>query len=1845
MKVTKELLKFSLQAFIFLALFARCHPNGGEVQPDPAFSKYITSFTSGAISSESPVMVRLRNLPPGLQPGQVLSSSVFGLAPSVKGETVVDQDGTLTFRPEVPFESDTRYTVTLSLGKLVEVDKPFRVFRFGFNTMKQDFSVEEEGLHADNALQPGIMSFTGTLVTADFADPAAVEKLVRASYDSDPHKLTWTHSTDRRSHIFTVDSLVRDEYSGRKLLIEWDGTPLKIRNKGKLVVEVPGENEFKILGVKTQTAPEPRVIVRFSDPLAVDQQPEGLVEFENGVRFTWQVDGNLLTLWPAEMITGETSVTIYRGLRNSDGRSLQETGKFPLFFKNLKPQLRLLGKGVIVPDQGSLSLPFEAVSLKAVNLRIIKIFASNIRQFLQENQVDGEEDIKKVGRLVYSGKVELNPDMPEKRFNWNTYRIDLDRFLKPEQGAIYRVELRFRKAYSLCECQGEIAPEEDSVESSEKEDWDAPGWYSLYYWPEDYDWQQRDNPCDNSYYSSARFVSRNIYSSNLGILAKEGKGFRYTFAVTNLNTAGPEEGTEISLFDYQHQFLGKCTTDEKGFASYTPEHKPFMAMAVKGNQTGYLRIDDGSSLSLSNFDVSGEEVQEGVKGFIYGERGVWRPGDRLFLTFILDDPEKRIPAHTPVIFRMVNSRGQEVFKRVATASENGFYHFPVETRPDDPTGNWYAKVQVGGASFEKRIKVETVKPNRLKIDLQLPDPVRAGVRQQASLSATWLHGAVANSLKAVVETEMFPVKTTFKGYEKYSFDNPGAVYSPSKQTVFDGRLDGKGQVIFPLEFPFSKGFPGKLRAWFTTRVFEDGGDFSINARQAEFSPYKRYLGIRMPEEEDGWYATGKVYQPEVVALSPEGTPMPLGKAEISLYKIDWRWWWEAGEDHLAHYVSGNNYQPLKTWSVTSASPLEKFNLSVEYHTWRDNGRYLLYVRDLENGHAAGVTFYMSEWGGWRTDATPEGATMLALTTDKEKYVTGEKIRVRIPSPANARALVSLEDGRQVKDIFWVKTTDNETFFNVEVKPGMAPTLYIHVTLIQPYGSTRNDAPIRLYGVCPVAVEDPGTVLHPEIRMNDELEPEKEFFVKIREKNGKEMTYTLAIVDEGLLDLTGFQTPDPHGSFYAREALGVKTYDLFDYVAGAYGARLEKAFAVGGDEDKRMAGRSQVSRFQPVVLFAGPFTLPRGGSGSHSFKMPSYVGSVKAMVVAGNCGSYGNSSKTAKVRNAVMILATLPRVAGPGEEISLPVEIFALKESTRQVTVSLSVSGMMTPLGETSKIVTFSQPGSKIVWFTVKTAGRTGIAPVKVMAVSGKETAHYETELEIRNPNPAVLAEKSGLVEAGKTWHEALTAPGMEGSNTAFLELSAVPGLNLSRHLGDLIRYPHGCAEQTVSTGLSQLYLENLVKLSAAEKQETAANINRVIQRLQGMQTGSGGFAYWPGQNEADDWCSSYAGHFLILASQKGYMFPPVMRSSWLKYQVSRARVWKPAPGAGLSLRKQEALIQAYRLYTLALAGSPEPGIMNRFREEVAGYPQARWRLAAAYLLSGQSAAADRLLEQLNWQTEPYPEHGSTYGSELRDKAMILETLLLKNNREKAFRLLVEMAGEIGSSEWLSTQTSAWCFYSISRYFGTFINQNGMDVKVTSGGKPVILHSGQAVIKLPLEIEATGKTDVMVENTGSFPVYARMFCRGIPLVDVSGEDQRNLFISAHFTGRDGKPVDPSNLPQGSDLFLNLSVSHPGIRGTYKDMALTTIFPSGWEILNSRLSDIPENLNRRFDYQDIRDDRVYTYFSLKTGETIPVRIALHAAYEGRYFLPAVVAEGMYDNSVYARIPGQWVKVIRK
>ena len=331
--------------------------------------------------------------------------------------------------------------------------------------------------------------------------------------------------------------------------------------------------------------------------------------------------------------------------------------------------------------------------------------------------------------------------------------MDLSKLVQLEKGVIYRVEIRFRKSYTTLDC----ANEGNDDANFYKQDWDGENdYYSSYYTPSDYRWEERNDPCSNSYYTSQRFISKNIINTSLGLLAKRTTDNRYFVAVNDIATAAPVSNCKVMLYDYQNQRLDSAMTDKDGFAYLDPGTKGFIIQASKDNDRAWLKVSDGNSLSLSNFDVSGQDVQSGLKGFIYGERGVWRPGDPVYLSFILEDKQHVLPAGHPVIAQLIDPKGNCIETRQSATGESPIHTFRFSTSPDAPTGYWKAIIKVGGTVFSKTLKIETIKPNRMSITMLFPhdDLIGKGIADQTiEVKSRWLNGAEAPTAKLLVKCD------------------------------------------------------------------------------------------------------------------------------------------------------------------------------------------------------------------------------------------------------------------------------------------------------------------------------------------------------------------------------------------------------------------------------------------------------------------------------------------------------------------------------------------------------------------------------------------------------------------------------------------------------------------------------------------------------------------------------------------------------------------------------------------------------------------------------------------------------------------------------------------------------------------------------------------------------------------------------------------------------------------------------------------------------------------------------------------------------------------------------------
>ena len=1779
-------------------LLAACAPKQGETTLDPAFANYVKAYTGGVVSDGTAIRIELATP----VPMDKQTDGLFSFKPALKGSERWLSPTVVEFVPD-GWKSGTVYEGSFQVDKVLPVkESQCKVFPFRVQAAPHAAALAVDGITIrDGARLQG---------TITLSVPAAKEDITVTVDPSAPV----TISGEGTQYHFEAGPLDRSTAD----------TPVKVTLKVKDFDQevsrktyIPAAGGFKVIDTRVLRGENPCVEVRFSEPLAPTASREGLIELSGVVRQTIDIQDNIARVYYEADPKADLSLTVHQGVRSADGQALAEGFRMDLPSTDPAPAVTIPIDGTILPDDSQLVLPFRAVNLSAVDLRVIKIYEDNVLLFLQENSLGGYSELRRAGRVVYSRQIPLTGDGVRDPHAWNDYSVDLSGLFKQEPGAIYRITLSFRQEYSLY--GGKKAPSMLPVQSGqptpeEEAKWDIQNsyWWDNYMDWEQYEWEDRDNPETPSYYmDDDRFPSINLLSSNLGLLAQYADGNTLWAAATDLSSGSPEAGVDLEVYDYQLQRIGKGRTDGKGLAQVDLTHKPFILLGRKGKTVGYLRLADGYEKSMSRFDVGGETLSKGLKGFIYGERGVWRPGDTLHVTMILADKAERLPEGHPATLELYTPEGQ-FYTRMVSVGQDGFYTFPIATSADDPTGWWNAYVKVGGSAFHKSLHIETVKPNRLKVNLELPGEIlQGGARNTARIASSWLTGVPASGLKASATMTLSKAPGTFKGFEGYTFRNPASEFETSEFSLFETTLDGNGTAEVAFNLPAAKDAPGLLQAFIVTSVLESGGDESFTTQTVPYSPFPAYVGVKLPE---GELETDKDNTVRVAVVNAAGERLSGRQLEYRVFKTEWSWWWDNNPYEVAGYMNGRNAKPVASGTLTSGTQDVTFNLRAAEADW---GRYLVVVRDVEGGHIAGRTVVI-DWPAYKGRSgreDPNALSMLTFAADKDSYLAGEKAKVYIPAAKGGQALVSLENAAGVISREWVATdASKDTPYTFTVTPEMAPNFYVHITLVQPYANTEGGQPLRLYGVKRLLVENPASHLEPVVKVADTVAPEETFTVQVSEKSGKPMTYTLAVVDEGLLDLTAFKTPSPWDAMYRTEALGVKTWDLYDEVIGAYAGRFSPMLSIGGDQENIRAARKD-NRFNPVVQFFGPFTLNKG-TGKHDIKLPMYVGSLRVMVVAGHDGAYGNAAKTVTVKSPLMILVSLPRQIADGEKVVLPVNVFALEDKAQDVKVTVKAEGALQADGATTETTHFDKSGDNVVRFALATNGE-GPAKVTVTAEGGGRKTSETIDIQVVNPNPETVTVRQEKLAAGES-------TSFDAGSGSTLELAGFPAVDATGLYRTMKNYPYNCSEQLAARGLTMLHL--LPQLSEADSQEARELIPGIIHQLYARQRSDGGFSLWSGGSTSDTWASSMTGQFLTEAAAAGFEVQKDVVSNWQRFQNNLSQAYRLAGNAAFS-----QLDECYRLYTLAVAGAPSNAAMNRLKESEQLEGRAQWMLAAAYAVSGKVKTAQEIVDKGVASTGEYGPADFTYGSSLRDKSVLLQVLALTDNLSQALPTALEVAEEINKG-WYSTQEAAFAAVAMDRLYAKVGTQA---IKAQVGGEDIT--SAKSVFTK----QVSGP--VKIKNTSDGTLYVTLTSVSrVPVGVTVPAESHGLQISVTYKDADGKELKATSIPQGTEFTAVVKVTNP-TPTAYRSLVLSERIPSGWEILNDRLrmGDASEGSN---DHRDIRDDRCDWFFDLGRGASKTFNLKLRAAYEGSYTLPAITCSAMYNPQVAANTESKTTAVTR-
>ena len=1796
----------SLLVALVTALVFQCCTGGAVHDAEIAeFNEHIAGYTYGSIPRRGSVSVIFSADVPESVLANVDAATLMRLKPAVEGKFAMADGHTLVFTPTAAMERNTEYTATVDVARLFpEGGTPF-TFRFTTRPFALNGALKSFDVSDDDTYE-----LTFNISSADVEDAATVEKHIALSANGES---SWTHSNDGTSHQLTVRIKPIGQQSTTLEVKTVADASLGLAAQTLATAEIPSAEKLAV--VSREWLSEAHCIeVTFNKRLDVKQDVRGLAYIMD---HTTQVvaDGNKIRLYASLNDGEEVQIMLDGALRSSNGKRLGDGQCLKYTVEGRKPRVEFLADGTIVPQADKVVIPFRSIYMRGVRVMVYKVYANQMGTFLQQNN-----NLRYCSGLVYAARpvaaTTFYMDGNGAKLNeWHTYAIDLTEQVRLEPGAMYRVELSLDARLSAwpsdslpTATRAEIAAEDARILEQAMRGSDD-GQY--YYTGRFYDdsrwwsyWRQRNDPSMPAYYND-RTEARNLLATNIGLSAVKGAADVLNVTAINLPDATPLANIAIEVYSFQQQLIGEGKTNAQGVANVPCDARlgqPSYVIARRAGDVSYLKVMADCALSTSTFDVSGDVVARGLKGYIYGERGVWRPGDTLYLGFMLNDRDKTLPQEHPVTLQLTNPLGQEVNRITRTRGSMGLYTFAIPLAADAPTGLWTAAISVGGVTFNKTLRIETIKPNRLKIDLNLPIGALANGSNLAQLHTEWLNGSRASGLRYEISSTIVEGKTSWPAYKGYTFDDPTKSFESADVEIAQGRVDNEGGAVPTLKFAVGKTAPGMLRCNLVTRVFEPSGEFSTDVAQAQLSPYSRYIGLKSPQQDRRSHLnTGTNQTFQLVSVDSEGKALANVPIRINVYKVNWHWWWSSTRSDMAGYTTAQYNQPVRTINVTTdASGQASFPLKMSEADW---GTYLIVANDLTGGHSTGLLSYF-DWPWMTSREASANATSLTLATDKTEYAPGEQLRVSFPSAEGSRAIVSICNGSKILQFNTYQCKPERTEIALPVTDEMTPNVYVAVSLVQPYNQTLNDMPIRMYGIVPVAVTSAKSHLHPAIACADEFQPESQCRVTVSEQDGRPMAYTLAVVDEGLLDLTRFKTPDAWPLFNAREALGVRFWDLYSDVRGAYGGTIEQMFSIGGDEALNNGPKAIVNRFTPMVHFSGPYTLKRGESNVHKVDVPNYNGRVRVMVVAGDGTAYGNAERSVTVRRPLMLIGTMPRQIGVDDEMTVSATLFAT-QPLDAVQVSLSVADGLQVIGQDKQQISFAEAGDRTLQFRIKAGSRGGCGTVSIRATSGSHKADYTARIDIRSVSQGISRTVTERVEAGASAEKLIEVPG-DGDFRVAVSASANKPLNLNHRLGMLLGYPHGCVEQTISRVFPQLLIAQFTALSEAQLADVERNVKAGITRLATYQTADGGMAYWPGGASANTWTSAYALHFLTEASARGYYVPEEMLRRLRQYVARRAGAWT---------KSADAHDAAYSLYVLANAQMADLGTMNRLREHASTLTRTdNCLLASAYALTGRSDIGRTLIES------PYAQGGSYWFG--ADVASLIAQTLLADGRaaETAEAVRQQLTGET----WLSTSQTSFGLIAMTQFYRKNAPATGLKFRATLDGKSWADVSSDRFTWADEKAIGQNRAKLSVTNSGQSVLYLTATGSGTATQSEIEALANGLKLNVEYLDMNQQAIDVKSLPQSTTFKAQVTIQNVSGR-KLQHVAMTHVLPAGWEVLGVTGPG-------EFSYYDVRDDRVLSYMDeLQSGARITLTVNLSATYAGQYYLPSIHAEAMYDATI--------------
>lgn len=1691
--------------------------------------------------------------------------------------------------------------------------------RFGYPTfMAQDLNAQ------DSSVEVTLPLFTSIAMQ----DLALAEQISIDSAPISPQQLI-----EQSPHEWELRFSLSKEHKEHKIQVA----------KATKAIKVDSSNSLKVLGTQAYSRQKTLEIYLDRD-LHLDSQ-----KARNSVKVLDSAGRDMIDKVLAQgsklIITGEFKPNTTYAITYSHPIDEKDTN---ISFPALQPELKFAQAGTMMSRDGSVKIGVLSTGVRKSTLSIYKIPDENLANALQFSYGQDSYGDKLLEQEI---SFDLSKDQAQSV-------LDLRELLKQDtQKGAYVLAFR-TKSSDL------VYPSRES--NNEWEEWGG----------------------DDDWVAYSQSPSKLLIISNIALVAEQ-DGTKINAYAFDSSSGEPISSAKLSLFSSTHRLIDSATSDSKGFATLStykssalggkiikdkdnePSSEyalhPAYIIAESNNDKSYIPLRYDRRF-YDGIDTSGAQSRK-RKVFAYTDRGLANPGESIQLNVLVRD--ERIQ-DAPILLTIINPRGQKVLKdKPIKPIGYGLYSHTFSTDTNALTGGYRAIWSIGSESFSRSFQIEHITPNKIRVDIDAPKYISSSKDAlHFSLESSYLTGAKSSGLAYRVNLQATPLQYKSKAYPSFDFTLP-STQSSYDQTL-QGTLDesGKASLSHSLSDLASS---QNLRLGIKAQVFEATGHPVINGAVVEYFGSGSVIGVgEIPHYVD-------LSQPlslPIIVLDPlKDTPIANRAIAYKIYRNNRYWWfdYDVQERFNAKIKSDINTTLIKEGSITSAT--KPIALEEDLRSLVED--YDSVFIELDDGASTPKVVWLvaDMYGDAAIKANP---MQLPLELDKLEYEAGESAQLRFNSKGFHQALITLSYGDEIIKSELISIKEPKTTYTIPLLAQYAPNIHASVTLVakdapssklESSADKKSAAIKRSFGVITIPVQDPSLKLAPVINAPESIKPGSKLHIEIANPNKRKMAYTLAIVDEGILNIINFRTPDPM-KLYTKINYGIMHYDNFDEFMERLFGIVHQSVLIGGDEEAlTQAANFSKKRRENLIYFTSGLS-DESGKASIEYQLPNYVGSARIMLVASEQGSVGSAESSVQIAQAANLYSNVPDEIKLNDTIIAPVEVIAqdgvaLKsveiESSGEVAIKKLESSMNDKRTRFMQYLAISPKKLGETELTITSRAKVDSSdPSKIGEKQITQSNHYI--LHTTTPTPPQTQEELFSLQAKERKEFKPSTAYMPESLTRKLTISPTLLFSYQDKVEYLLSYIYGCIEQSISATMPLLLGFDGTRFESEESRK--AKVQKSINRIVKFQHSSGGFGYWIDSKEDNAFGSDYAALFLTIAKAKGYEVPESSLKSYARYATRRVQ----APS------KLDPL-KTLPLFVLALAGTPNISAMNQVYTQSFTQLSVREKLAlaASYKLSGLDSISQEIRSKLPanlLEASHYRKNVDDfdrvfggyyyYGSALSNQALSAYFLSIIDEKPH-LALLNSLAKSLQDERWLGTQDIATSLLALS----TLQDPASLESKKAQA-KAVrfILNGKEHSITKPSTFKLGDGTESLQALDS---LYISLASTGVPSASPLAlpASSQNLALQREFFKIDDNGVrvgiDPATLKKGDEFYIVLTLSNLGAKPV-RNLALTQIIPSGWEIQNTRIANDDEQgskaspdrafmqANNRASYVDIGRDRVSFFFdewldygsSATTYNTHQVFIKCTATLAGEYILSQALAEAMYDSEFFAKTSALAVRV---